>query len=1028
MRRPATESFLLLHPCAGVLILAFCALAPMGCRKSGSDGGGVREGQTSEETPGAGAKGPVSRVDASLSVGEMVATAGELISAEKYPEARRLLAQALIREPQNSMGQFLLAQVEANSENLQTAIEVLDGIPIDDDQFGVPAAGQKADWLVDAGQPMAACQQYREILKLRPEITMVHHRLASLLNRMGWRTEAGVVIDELIRRGEATEVELRSLLNLSGSFAATQASAGVSPVIYEAVGPLPRLLDLLANGKSREATKIASQLQQARSLNVYEKAAFAAALAELQRFDELEQLVNDAPPEITRLPLFWQAIGDRELAAGNDKAAVGSYVRSLQLDGTSRAIHTRLVGPLTRLGSLDLARRLDDRRERIIASQGASYAIGAGKPDDYLAGADLVGDLEELGHPDQAAAWIGHISRRHPNAELAVDRKQKLDQFAAIPDSQWAQRRLGGINIDHFETPDFRQPLRTSIQADAASVSSNAKPRFANVALEQQISHRYFNAAEPRDRYFQVYQAYGAGIVADDFDCDGAVDFYMGQGGCDPPAADSKFPNKLYRNCRGKYVDVAGWAGVDDRGYAQGSTSGDLNQDGFPDIIVGNLGVNRVFINQGDGTFIDGTDAMGWNASEYTTCLAIADCTGDGVPDIVETNYLDDPKIHEPLEFGPRGIPLVFPKPLLFQAAHDRVWIGSGDGSWRSLVLETEAGRANEKKEYAQIGDDANTGLGLIVTNLDGAPGLEIFVANDGRPNQLWRLNQVAQENAQALEGMSSTESGILSGCAFGGRGGANACMGVACADFDEDGNSDLVITNWSNEWLNFFVQRSPGFFRDFAPLFGLDVVSEGVLGFGIQPIDFDNDSHVDLIVANGHVDDLTHQGETFAMLPQILAHHGSRFDLVLDDGDPYWTTPQLGRALIRCDHNADGKMDFVAADLKAPLALMENRTQSQGHWLQFVLRGTRSERDAIGARVTVTFGNETRTEVVTTGDGFECHNEPLLAFGLGQHAQAARVEVTWPTGLVSRWDKVQPDSRCLIVEGAADLWYEDLE
>ena len=240
----------------------------------------------------------------------------------------------------------------------------------------------------------------------------------------------------------------------------------------------------------------------------------------------------------------------------------------------------------------------------------------------------------------------------------------------------------------------------------------------------------------------------------------------------------------------------------------------------------------------------------------------------------------------------------------------------------------------------------------------------------------------------------------VVRGVAYGANGMPLACMGIAVADFDQNGRLDLHITNFEDQWSNQYMQNESGIFVDLTLPLGLDRDSLKMLGFGAQAIDYDNNSTVDLVVGNGHVEDYTAKGSQFEMPTQVFAWHHGRFELmrVLGDDD-YWNTGHLSRALAQCDWNNDGRIDFVVTDLKQPFALVENRTATPFHWLQLELVGSSAERDAIGATVDVTFGDTTITKTVSSGDGYMSKNQALLAFGLANSELVDQIDIRWPDG-----------------------------
>jgi len=247
--------------------------------------------------------------------------------------------------------------------------------------------------------------------------------------------------------------------------------------------------------------------------------------------------------------------------------------------------------------------------------------------------------------------------------------------------------------------------------------------------------------------------------------------------------------------------------------------------------------------------------------------------------------------------------------------------------------------------------------------------------------------------------------------------------MGIAAADLQNNDTIDLHITNYQSESSSLFLSES-GIFKDRNLKFRIAVDSHGVLGFGTQAIDYDNDGLRDLVVTNGHIDDAVENEGTFRQPAQLFANLRNRFELVeVDDPSGYWGNQHLGRALASLDFDGNGEMDFVVTHLDAPSALLLNQTNAGNHWLQLQLVGTITERDGIGARVRVRVGDQTFTEWVTAGDGYLCSNENIECFGLGASRQVDSIEIHWPTGEPQVFHDLPVDRRWLIVEGEAEAF-----
>ena len=526
---------------------------------------------------------------------------------------------------------------------------------------------------------------------------------------------------------------------------------------------------------------------------------------------------------------------------------------------------------------------------------------------------------------------------------------------------------------------------------------------FVNIAADIGLDHSYNIASVKQNSRFMIHQSIGGGVAVIDFDLDGACDLYFAQGGADPPEFLGRQTNQLFRNVDGRLVESTQSSGTTEHRYSLGVTTGDWNQDGFPDLAVSNIGTNSLLINQGDGTFhaepIDEDDRR----TLLSTSIAIADLSGDGLPDIYEENYIDDPDIAAKPVVDEKGV-LQIVAPSDYQPAMDRVVYNVGDGTRRVTDISGDV-------------SDRRTGLGVVVTNLDSSPGNEVFVGNDVRPNQMWR----ASESGDWLD-MAPTN-----GTALGFDGSLTASMGIATGDFDRSGTVDFHVTNFEDSPARLYLNQG-GAFQDHAMLRKLSQDSFSVLGFGTQALDYNNDGFEDLVVTNGHVENMDLPTSPFQQPPQVFANFGDHFEIQnYSDASTYFGSKHVGRGLARLDFNRDGKQDFVVTHLGETSALLLNQTETNHHWLQLQLVGVGSERDAIGARVDVFAGDQVWTGWVIAGDGYLCRNEQVVAFGLGEVDRVERVDVTWPDGKMCRYESVDVDKRWLIVQDQSEAFELEL-
>ena len=291
--------------------------------------------------------------------------------------------------------------------------------------------------------------------------------------------------------------------------------------------------------------------------------------------------------------------------------------------------------------------------------------------------------------------------------------------------------------------------------------------------------------------------------------------------------------------------------------------------------------------------------------------------------------------------------------------------------------------------EQAGIVDRDGRGLGVVAADLDGDGKTDLFVANDSTPNYFFRNRG----------GFRFSEQGLESGLATNAGGGYLAGMGVACGDFDGDGRLDLAVTNFFNESTTLYHNHGGGIFSDRSTAAGLAAATRQVLGFGLVALDANNDGRLDLVQANGHVDDYR-PTIPYAMPAQLFLGDGAGklLDVSNRAGAP-WQVLRLGRGLAAGDLDNDGRIDLLLVAENAPLALLHNQNASQDHFLMLALEGTTSNRDAVGARVAVTASGRTQVSMRFGGGSYQSASDQRLHFGLGPARIVDRVEVTWPSG-----------------------------
>ena len=502
-----------------------------------------------------------------------------------------------------------------------------------------------------------------------------------------------------------------------------------------------------------------------------------------------------------------------------------------------------------------------------------------------------------------------------------------------------------------------------------------------------------------------MYEFTGGGVGVLDFNTDGWPDLYLTQGTNWPVnEKQSRYRDRLFLNAGdGTFQDVTESAGLNETRFSQGVSIGDVNNDGFADIYVGNIGLNRLYLNNGDGTYSESDQASG-AADQWTTSCLIADLNADSAPEIYAVNYLTGADVFDRVCRNADGSARSC-MPLNFPGAQDQLFSNSKNGQFENVTATSGI----------QVPD--GKGLGIIAADLHGTGYPDLFIANDAVAN-FYFVNQ-------GSENLMFTEQALLSGLALNREGRTEACMGIAAGDADADGLLDLYVTNYYRETNTLYHQVSPDSFVDETQASQMSDPTIDRLGFGTQFLDADLDGLLDLLIVNGHVEDLTAQDVPYQMQPQFMKNQGQgKFrELKSTELGAFFQTPRLGRGMARLDWNRDGLEEAAVSSLDQPFVLLENSTQRHGHRLVVHLTGTKSNRDAIGTTVRVKTKGQTLVRQLTAGDGYLASNQRILVFGLGEAEQIESLEVTWPSGLQQQFGGGDVDQEIHLVEGQSQLF-----
>ena len=528
----------------------------------------------------------------------------------------------------------------------------------------------------------------------------------------------------------------------------------------------------------------------------------------------------------------------------------------------------------------------------------------------------------------------------------------------------------------------------TDLRAGQATVGGSSGVVFTDVTAAAGIRFKHNNGASGR-KYLP--ETLGSGTAFLDFDNDSWQDILL---------VNSKGFPALYRNNRnGTFADVTKQAGLAVEMYGFGVAAADYDNDGRVDIYLTALGPDRLFRNVG-GKFVDVSDRAGVSDPGFSTSAMWFDYNRDGKLDLFVANYVEWTPERD-LFCTLDGKTKSYCTPESYKGQSATLYRNKGDGTFENVT------------RAAGLYDPSSKALGVALLDYDADGWPDVFVANDTQPNRLYRNRGDG----------TFVDVGMTAGVAFNEAGVARAGMGVDAADFDGSGRPGLVIGNFSNEMMALYANEGKGLFIDEAPASTVGKVSLLTLTFATFFFDFDLDGLLDILAVNGHVaDDIAavQPKVTYAQSPNLFRNRGAKkFDAVTTSAGTAIQKPIVGRGAAYGDYDNDGDLDLVITENNGPARLLRNDGGNQNGWLRVRTQGTASNRDGIGARVTVTLDNGRRLwGVVKTGSSYCSQSELPLTFGLAKSAKVNQVEITWPNGKSETVREVGSNQAILLIEG----------
>jgi hypothetical protein len=518
---------------------------------------------------------------------------------------------------------------------------------------------------------------------------------------------------------------------------------------------------------------------------------------------------------------------------------------------------------------------------------------------------------------------------------------------------------------------------------------------FDNEIAASRITFTLKNSVSPQ-RYSIETMAGGVAVV--DYNNDGLPDIFF-TNGADIPSlekTDSTYYNRLFRNNGdGTFTDVTEKAGLQGKGYSMGVAAGDYDNDGFVDVYIAGVNRNQLFHNNGDGTFTDVTAkaGVGGNVPGLGKAWAVTagwfDYNNDGLLDLLVVNYLDY-DIKTAALCHVEGVP-TYCAPNKFRGTPNILYRNNGDGTFTDV------------SEPSHISRYAGKGMGVAFADYDNDGFTDIFVSNDTFPNYLLHNNGDG----------TFTDVAVVAGVAYTESGTTVAGMGTDFRDLDNDGKPDLFHTAMFGDTFPLYRNLGGGQFEDITVAAGLTAFTSRLTGWGTGAFDFDNDGYKDLFTANSEILDNAMEVEhrPFALPNGLFRNKGAlKFEDLSAKAGAGFLVPAAHRGAAFGDFNNDGKIDIVVTALNGPPQLLMNRSPNHNHWIILKLIGTKSNRDGLGTRIKITTSHGSQYNHATTAVGYNSSSDKRVHFGLGESTVIDKIELSWPSGIRQILTKVKAD------------------
>lgn len=945
-------------------------------------------------------------VDSGESGFELLQRAKAACSIGAYRRALEYASQILEGDEAWVESRLIAGTAAEEIGDLNTAIDYLAAYPRDGSVESAQAQFLLGVVYRQLGRISDAEGAYQIVLQIQPEHPKANADLGYLMSITGRPWSARHHFQQLLLTESWT---LKSLCLLTDPEQPTEHTEYLDYCFQES--PHDPLVLLGMAGRARVDGKPTEALRLAHKSAVGEfdrtdALAFLGELVAAAANPDVKRWYADLIAQSNEHAGVWFAKGLLARRGGELEVAARCFWETIRREPTHRrACHQlgQILKALNKPGAQDFIERAEELAD-VSQSVSTAWSTDAGKPEDLKR---LIGQLERMGRLQEAWAWAVTAAAKFPASSGFSDSAKRLTQHRTTKSAEPTAMSLTlnvALRYDFSDLPDGSE-IAWNFDADSLDVRmsptssiSESTIRFAE-RTDIGINTTYYSAADPSVEGVRYFETTGGGVAVIDIDHDDWPDLYFTQGtewphGENQPQPSDRFTDKLFRNRNATFTEVGNVSNTLCRDYGQGCAVGDFNNDGFDDLYVANIGRNRLYSNQGDGTFMEVTDTAGIGTSKWTASVVVVDLNADGNPELFDVNYVTASDVYTRIcEGGSCG-------PDAYSGVPDTLHVSNGDGTF--TLLSEVTSKLDGK------------GLGVVAAVIDDPQRPALFVANDAVPNFL--LKSLPSDKPANLR---FVDDGMLAGVAANGEGSVTGTMGIAVDDVDQNGLIDFFVTNFVSEANSLYLQDVPGLFIDATYPARLHAPSLSKVAWGTQFLDADLDGDADLVIVNGHVDDYQIDDQGYQMQPQFFRNDGRSEFSELPSGEVgAWFERRIhGRGLARIDYNNDGRMDFVASIVGDPAALLENRSANVGGHLTIRLIATTTARDAIGTQVDIKTAAGLWTKQLTAGDGYMASNHRVIPFGLGAVDSIAEVTIRWPSGASSTIKGVAVNSHLIVTE-----------